>query len=77
MLKYRYRGYDDPSVRPESESRAMVFQYLSAFRRLLEKEHAGGRVDACREALARFLNAFPPERVGFEKEGGDLRGICG
>jgi hypothetical protein len=77
MSRYVYRGYDDMSVRIEPESRTMAFQYLSAFKGLLGKEHARGRDDFCRAALRRYLSAFPPEHLNFGEEFyADLRGSC-
>jgi hypothetical protein len=77
MSKYVYRGYADPSVRPEPEARATGFGYVTAFSSLLEQEYASGRSEACRAALARYLSAFPPERLGFEEVGANLRASCG
>jgi hypothetical protein len=77
MSNYVYRGYADASVQIEPVSRTMGFQYVQAFKTLIERELAHGRNDACRAALGKFELAFPAARLGLDGLTGDLRGSCG
>jgi hypothetical protein len=78
MTKFEYRGFDDPAITIEPQSRGMGFQYILAFQELLRRERAAGRTGACRTALARYLQTFPPERMKFGDEiVSALRTSCG
>jgi transmembrane protein TMEM260 (protein O-mannosyltransferase) len=58
-----YRGYADPTIRLDHESRTLGIQPYVALPGLLEAERKRGDLKACRADAGALLAAIPPERV--------------
>ncbi len=58
-----YRGFADPSVRVENDTRGFGLLYRSAFAKLLDAERTAGKGDLCRADLARLVGLVPRQRL--------------
>jgi len=61
---YTYEGYADESVRLDAVSRNMGMFYTRPFLELIAAERQGNSNAACRETVAKYLEALPPVRLG-------------
>lgn len=59
----RYRGYADPSVRIDGESRTLGLQWYAPLGMLLEADRANGSLDQCRADRKALLALLPLERL--------------
>jgi hypothetical protein len=58
-----YRGYADPAVRLDNESRSLGLQSYVALAGLLEAERKSGDIKGCRADAAALVAALPPDRL--------------
>lgn len=63
LVGNQYRGYADPAVIVDNDSRVMGGMYLAAVDALLEAEEISGATSRCATDKSALLAAVPPERV--------------
>lgn len=59
----RYRGYADPSVRVDDESRTLGLQWYAPLGALLDADRASGALGQCRADRKALLDRLPLERL--------------
>jgi hypothetical protein len=80
LARHVYRGYDDPTIALDEQTRTMGVLYLGALGALLDAERAAGATARCRDDARRLLAVVPPARIGGGPDrpsAEELLGRCG